>query len=254
MNTVTVGKHKVQLFDSIDELPIKRFHKFNKFMLIDSGIGSDLNDINAHIARIGKYLTSDPKSAAVELENLRQSLYLISQEINPKHLAFACMIYSLDGKIIEDTSDDNLHQLLGILSQAKTGWLHSLVDTLKKKIEHELALYFPSHFDDASLKEYYDRLKSRVLLQLDSLIRGTDNASKIEAVDDFLLTLAKPRLFSGKDSAEIEYNKQFEEMCLFLSKNLTVSIEGMSVLQFYNAFEYLKKLFKQSNKKGKALG
>ena len=49
MKREVINNHIVILYDSIDELPIIRFHKYNKYMLIDSGIGSDLNDINVHI-------------------------------------------------------------------------------------------------------------------------------------------------------------------------------------------------------------
>ena len=51
MKREVINNHIVILYDSIDELPIIRFHKYNKYMLIDSGIGSDLNDINVHIDR-----------------------------------------------------------------------------------------------------------------------------------------------------------------------------------------------------------
>ena len=47
MKTAKVNGHTVEIFDSIDELNIRRFQKYNKYMLIDSGVGSDLQDIIA---------------------------------------------------------------------------------------------------------------------------------------------------------------------------------------------------------------
>lgn len=44
MRKIVLAKHKVELYDSIDELPIVRFHKYNKMLLIDAGVGSDLSD------------------------------------------------------------------------------------------------------------------------------------------------------------------------------------------------------------------
>lgn len=102
-------------------------------------------------------------------------------------------------------------------------------------------MYFPSQFDDAAVKEFHDKLKSKSLLQLDNLIRRTDHEQEIQQIDDFLLMLARPTIFSGKESAEIKYDKQFEDMCLFLSHELSVNVENLSVLQFYNSFEYIKK-------------
>ena len=245
MKTTKIGKYTVELYDSIDELPIKRFHKFNKYLLVDSGIGSDLNDINEHIGRIIRYVDkSDKQKAKVQLENLRQSLYMVSQETNVKHLSFVFLVKSIDGKELTDLSDENIKRIQVQFGDTKLGFFDSLLESIKKKIEDELNVYFPGQFDDSAIKEYYDKIRTRVLLQLDSIIRGTDNKQGIEVINDFLLTLANPKVFSGKESAEIKYDKQFEEMCLFLSHELSVNTDKMSVLQFYNSFEYLKKLKK----------
>lgn len=53
--------------------------------------------------------------------------------------------------------------------------------------------------------------------------------------------MAKPKSFSGKASAEIQYDKQFDEMCLHLSHELNLDISKTTVFRFYNSFEYLKK-------------
>ena len=56
MNIGKVNKHTVEIYDSIDELPIQRFQKYNKFLLIDSGVGSDLQDVLNHIDRAKIYI------------------------------------------------------------------------------------------------------------------------------------------------------------------------------------------------------
>jgi hypothetical protein len=109
-------------------------------------------------------------------------------------------------------------------------------------------LYFPAQFDDIAVKEQFDKIKVRILLQLDSIIRGNDNSTEIEHIDDFLFSLAKPKVFSGRESAEIKYDKQFEDMCLFLSHELSLRIEDLTVLQFYNSFEYIKKQRKKNGR------
>jgi len=248
MKTVKIGGYTLELYDSIDELPIKRFHKFNKYMLVDSGIGSDLNDINAHIAKISKYIDSDTKSAKAELENLRQSLYMISEETNIKHLSFAPLIYSINGERVYDLSDDNIKHIMHKLGNIKKGFLDRLIESVKKKIDQELTLYFPGQFDDVAIKEYYEKLRARALLKLDAIIRQKDNSKAINKIDLFLMNLAKPKTFSGKQSVEIKYDKQFEEMCLFLKQEVSADIENMTVLQFYNSFEYIKKAKKPNGR------
>ena len=49
MKTIDTGKHVIKLYDSVDELPIGAYQRYNKFLLIDAGIGSSIDDFDAHI-------------------------------------------------------------------------------------------------------------------------------------------------------------------------------------------------------------
>ena len=49
MVTIKIGTHDVEMYDSIDELPIIRFHKYQKLLLVDSGIGADINSFDQRI-------------------------------------------------------------------------------------------------------------------------------------------------------------------------------------------------------------
>lgn len=51
MKNVQIKGMNVELYDSIDDLPIMRFHKYNKMLLVDAGVGSDLSDFDRHIER-----------------------------------------------------------------------------------------------------------------------------------------------------------------------------------------------------------
>ena len=69
MKEVKLGKHKVMLYNSIDELPIVRFHRYNKMLLVDAGLGSDLSAIDGHIERAVRFIQNDRhKEAATEME------------------------------------------------------------------------------------------------------------------------------------------------------------------------------------------
>lgn len=248
MKTINVGRNKLEIYDSIEELPIRRFHKFNKYLLVDAGIGSDLNDLNDHIFKLAHYIDIGDKANANKLlSNFRQSLFLIAEENNVKHLSFMVLIKSINGKEVHDLSDENLKKMLSFFAIEPKSFLDKLFEMVKKKLNDELKLYFPNNFDDASLKEYYQKLKSRVMLQLQAITQQKSNDEEIGKIDAFLISLAKPLTFSGKDSAEIKFEKQFEEMCLHLKKEIAVEPSEMTVLQFYNAFEFIKK---QSKKNG----
>ena len=58
MKTVKIGEYTVEIYDAIDELPMLRFHKYNKMLLVDAGIGSDLQDFDTHIEKAMRYARS----------------------------------------------------------------------------------------------------------------------------------------------------------------------------------------------------
>ena len=223
MRKVKLKCGEIEVYDSIEELPIKRFHKYNKMLLIDSGIGSDLTAFDKHISRILVYLKKGQNDLiSQELTNLRQGIYFIQSEINPRLLAFSALVASIDGKPCDDISDDGLKRTASILSDATVKEVADTMDEAKKKIDNELEHYFPAIFDDATIKEFYDELKCRTIAILDSIIHGTDNDTEIERITDGLITYSKPKSFGGSDNAEIAYDKQFEKMCLMLSQHLHI--------------------------------
>lgn len=249
MKTVKLGKHTIEIYDSIDSLPVTRFHKYNRLLLVDAGVGSDLADFDSHIERAIRFCKTKPDLAATELENLRQNVYFIQSELSPKHLAFCVLIKSIDGKDCDDISDESLKKLHEIISDVTHLELTTELESVKKKIDEELNTYFPKVFDDSTVKEYYDQLRRRTMTMLDAIITGEDKQAEIEEITNLLLTFAKPSIFFGPDSLEIQYDKQFESMCLMLSQKLNVKPKTFTVLEYYNAFEYLKEQAKPGNNK-----
>jgi len=240
MITKIINSKEVRLYDSIDELPITRFHKYNKCLLIDSGIGSDLSDIDAHIERLYRYISHDSKLAVQELQNLRQSLYMVSQEISAKFLSFAVLVESIDGVKRDDLSDEGMKNTLELLKEMPNGMISEIVEALKKKLDSELKLYFPAIFEDSSLKEYYDKLKVRTKVVLEGIIEDKDVFDELERIDFSLLNYSKPKCFIGKESEEIKFDKQFENMCLLIGQKLNKDAKLMNVLEYYNAFDYIR--------------
>ena len=175
---------------------------------------------------------------------------MINSKISPKYMAFAALMHSLDGKELTDLSDDGLKSALDSLKNVKHSFIVEALEWLKKKVSTELDLYFPGEFTSAKEKEAYDRIKIRTLLVLDSIVNEADNDQKIEALDIALLNMHNPKSYSGANSAEIEYDKQFESACLLISQKTNTDAKNMTVLQFYNALDIIKK---QVEAKSKAL-
>ena len=134
MKILIINKKTVKVYDSIDEMPIVNFQKYNKYLLIDSGIGSDADDIDAHITRVAKFIkANNSKKALQELQNMRQNMYMVNNEISPKYLAFAALIQSVDGKEISDLSDDSLKNTLNDIKVIKHSTIVDFLVWLKKK-------------------------------------------------------------------------------------------------------------------------
>lgn len=245
MRKLTLNGHAVTIFDSIDELPIVNFSRYNKFLLIDSGIGSTLEDIDAHIEKVAQFIPVNTKNAIQELQNLRQAMYFVMQEVSPKHLAFAALIIDIDDVKVSNVSDDILHELLKKLNGTKNSDITSLLEDIKKKINFEFAMYFPLLADNPDEKYVYELLKKRTVAILDGIIANESSNDSVDAIDLELLKFHEPKSFSGKDSVEISYIKDYEKACILISSETGLKSTEMTTLQFYLALEQIKKEQKQ---------
>ena len=252
MKDVELNGKKVRLYDSIEELPMVRFHKYNRMLLVDAGIGSDISDLDAHLERVVRYIRKgDNENAAKEMENMRQNVYIILQGQNLRHLSFACLVYSIDGQMCNDLSEEGLRQVLERLSGAKKKDITEAYDSVKKKIDDELALYFPALFDDVRTREYYDVMKRLTITMLENITDGDTEQRRRQADElvDRLVLFVKPKVFTGHDGVEVRHDKEFESMCLAITKETGRDAKQMSVLEYYNAYEYLTKLSREAHKR-----
>ena len=252
MVTAKIGKHTVEFYDTIEELPIVRFHKYQKLLLVDAGIGSDIAAFDQRIEKTRRFLMAGkPEQAQQELENMRQCVFLIQSGVNPKHRAFAALVTKIDGQDCTDIGDDALAAITEKLNDVPESELTAQLEAVKKKIDGELTLYFPALFNDSDVKEYYDILRKRTLEILNGIVAGVDDPAGAEIVDKLttaLITYSNPKMFTGSDGVEIQFERQFENLCLVLSEQLHVEPKKYSVLEFYNAFDFVKERAKQTER------
>lgn len=252
MVTAKIGKHTVEFYDTIEELPIVRFHKYQKLLLVDAGIGSDITAFDQRIEKTRRFLMAGkPEQAQQELENMRQCVFLIQSGVNPKHRAFAALVTKIDGQDCTDIGDDALAAVTEKFNDVPESELTAQLEAVKKKIDGELTLYFPALFNDSDVKEYYDILRKRTLEILNGIVAGVDDPAGAEIVDKLttaLITYSNPKMFTGSDGVEIQFDRQFENLCLVLSEQLHVEPKKYSVLEFYNAFDFVKERAKQAEK------
>lgn len=234
------NKH-YRLYDSIDEMPIVNFQKYNKYVLFDSNIGSDIDSVDRHLMELARLIQSDKIKASKELQNLRQNLYFIVNNISPKHLAFTALIHSIDGKKLEDLSDDNLKKILDDIKAEKRHPILDFLMGLKKKVDAELNTYFPTIFNDNRSNKYYEKYKQRTILMLEAILEDKDTQEDIDIIDEYLYSLYDPKVFTGKESMEVKLDKQFETACLLISQRTGMDAKSMTVLAYYAALENINK-------------
>ena len=252
MVTTKIGKHAVEMYDAIDEMPIVRFHKYQKLLLIDAGVGADIPAFDHRTEKMRRYLMDGKTDNAIrELENLRQTVFLIQNGISPKHRAFAVLVTKIDGRDCTDLSDVGLQGVLEQLNDAPEKEITAQLDAVKKKIDAELKLYFPGVFADSEIKEYYDLLKKRTLALLQNIIKGMDKPDEtpeLEKLTTELITYSNPKTFTGSDSLEIQFDRQFENLCLVLSEHFHVKPKDYTVLEFYNAYAFVQDRARQAER------
>ena len=133
-----LGKHNVEFFESIDSLPFNRFNSFNKFIMLDAELGSDVIAFDTKISKIFQFLGKEmTKEATGELYNLWNTYHNVMTENNVRGLAFACLIRKIDGEKVDDYSIDNLRTILDKLSSwgLKIGHVRETTDTIKKNLK-----------------------------------------------------------------------------------------------------------------------
>lgn len=249
MKKATIGSHVVEYYDAIEDLPIRRYHKFNKMLLVDVGIGGDLLDADGHIERASRFMqVGQVKEAKTELENLRGNLYMIQSEVSPKFRAFAALIVSVDGVLFDDFSDDGVERVLNMLQDTHVSQVTATLEAVKKKISQELEAYFPRLFESVEAKEYHDIMKTRTIVVLDAIAQEADNSERIDELTTRLVTFSAPHQFSGESNAEIQRDKDFETMCHVIAEHTSANAKNMSVLEFYTAYEYAKAKIKAREK------
>lgn len=254
MKKTKIGNHTVEYYDSIEELPITRFQKFNKLLMIDAGVGSSITDLDTHLHRMSKYVEKGQTDKYIlEVANLRQNFFLIMNEVTPKYRAFAALIKSIDGEETSDISDNGLEQIFCKIQDAPVKDVDGVISEVKKKLDLECSNYFPGVFEDSSMKEYYTKLRQWTLLVLERIqIKKEEERveinRKIDNLADELLLFADPKSFSGKNNEEVEFDKAFDSTCMFISQHLHVDPSAFTVLRFYNALTFVKDQVKREQK------
>jgi len=144
MREAHIKGHRVTVYDSIEETNIVRFQKFNQFVLIDAGIGSDLESISRHLNTILTYNKAGEKEQVERAAlTMHQAISLVMKGDNPKIKSFAAMVHSINGVPTELTETGINHTITQLNRIGfKIGDVWQMLAEVKKKLIRKLRLFF----------------------------------------------------------------------------------------------------------------
>lgn len=240
---------RIEMYYETDEMPMDRYMLFNKYLFLESGIGSSFEDyiqknniVRMHIKR-GEFTKADQ-----ELYNQVLTASNAINEINFEYNAFVAAIHSINGVINSDVSEEGIKRTQKLLNSkgVTLKFVKESVDQIKKKVETELSIYFPKKFKRMATISFYQIVK-RTELVLDEIISDRDNKEFIEDVDYQLLPDSEN--YAGENGFEVNYINNFEDSCLVIGEKFGKDAKKMSVLEFFRAEQMLKK--QKNPEKGK---
>ena len=144
-------KTEVKFYDSIEEMPHRRYMKFNKEMMRANEVGNSMTDVIKRIDRAMGFIQAKESDKAVrELSNARLAYSYSQAELEPKGLALAAMVKSINGVEVDDITASGLQNTLEVLQNigmTKRELDHN-ADSVKKKLNKSSKFSFLSSLMD----------------------------------------------------------------------------------------------------------
>jgi hypothetical protein len=238
--------HTLSVFASIYELTAERYNEFQCYMAQASEIGSDVNSVEQHFARLGDFIGHERTAEALdELALLHYNFNFIRERFNPLQLGFGLLVAKVDNEPYADFTEDGLtaliHQLSGYgLTQ---GQIEEAVDAAKKKVQDELAELFPARFDQGAAQSNYQQQQLRRFLALCDFVltQDTQHLVTIAQIDDWLFDLSRPSMFDTghPDNVLTHKRRSFGQLCAALAEQGFVSPAQMTLYALHSAVEHL---------------
>ncbi len=237
-------KHIIELFDSVHNLPVLRFQRFNKYQMQASEIGNTFADYDQRTVKIIQFLQKEMiKEAIQELENRRQTVFNAFNEFTPIGKSFSVLVKKIDDVEYHDFSPDNLNRCIEHLERIGLSNEEAMnkLNEVKKKIETELMVYFPLFFPKNSNQEINILRKQRVEAMLEKMINPeSHHVNAVFEIERELLEHDKPKIWNVHVPGNMERNLEveFQKFALMVAEGQP--LETMTTMIFYSKAELLK--------------
>lgn len=161
MKVITTSNYKIELYDSIHNLPAWRDVKIDYYLLEDTGLGTNIEAIGSLFSSIVSAARSgNAKDVETAVYNIMSGIYSQIQEYRPDFMAWACMIKSINGEPFEDLSWDNVKKTIKMLSDdgLTIGDLDETFEEIKKKFPESWTSFFRSGQDQEEEIDLFDSI------------------------------------------------------------------------------------------------
>jgi len=128
--------HIIKIYDDIQLLPILRYQKFNKFVMMSNEIGNTFDDYDQRTAKTLQLLKTGMVDESIqEILNRRQTVFNAYNEYSPTNYALGCMIYQIDDTKYHTTKENTIETILQHLDRIGFNYKQSLetLTNVKKK-------------------------------------------------------------------------------------------------------------------------
>lgn len=244
--------HEIEIYDSIQNLPVLRFQKFNKYQMIASEIGNDFADYDKRTEKALAFLHKNMVQEAIqELNNRRQTVFNAYNEFTPIGKSFAVLIKRIDKTVYDMYAPDDLDAIIKHLNDIGFDYETSMnkLREVKKKIETELLVYYPNFFPkNTDQNKSYLRV-SRVNAMLDMIINNDDSYSdRVFEIEKEILEDDKPNIWNvwQENNMERVLEVDFQKFGISVIELSGQNLTEITTFTFYATVEHLKEKFKKN--------
>lgn len=141
MITKIYNGNVIEYEDDIEHLTIDRFMKYNYLLSVHAKLGSDMEGVNDKIdPLIVMNSKGDKDSVHNALLSMKQNILIMHQNMHPKMMAFAALVHKVNGKEVNDISDNGLMSTVNLISKFRITWgmIKFIIDQVKKKSKRKL--------------------------------------------------------------------------------------------------------------------
>lgn len=247
------GKHIVEVYDSIAELPIKRFHKFTKYQMYSLDIGSSFEDYDSRMKKTYEYLHSGLIQEAIqELNNKRMTVFNAMNEFTPLGKCLAVLVKSIDKRKYTELNEDVLDDVVQRLDEIGFTYedVVNAINSAKKKLDYECSVYFPTEFS----KRLNDNVLRKAMVSIavcDYIINPTEETeSEADEAQKEYLVVNSPNEWNTNVAGNLEQKieTEFSMFGISIASETKQNLNTMTVFDFYSTVVMLKERHKNRKK------